>query len=57
MQLVPLRPGKHFKKLLDKSSVKPFEEAMGLAMAAVGDSLERRGTGPILSRAHNRPLT
>ena len=28
-------PGKQFKKLLDKSSVKPFEEAMGLAMSAV----------------------
>jgi PAS domain S-box-containing protein len=38
-------PGKPFKRLLDKASVKAFEEAMGLAMATAGSNLERQLQG------------
>ena len=37
-----LAPGKPFKRLVDKASLKLFEDALGLSLASVGEA----GPGP-----------
>jgi hypothetical protein len=50
-------PGKPFKKLLDTSSVKDFEGALGLSLASVGQELERQLQALHHTDGHTFPIS